>query len=320
MTKEEKQALKEQKAAEKAAKKEATKNKPIYKKWWFWLIIVVVIIAIIPKGKSDDTNKTETTAAVKEETTAAVKEETTTAAEEIKYTVSVNPKVNDEDGTVLFEVKTNMPESTKFNVKVSDGKGYEKTDTATILNNGSGFTAEFDDNGKGLNGHYTVEVSNDELNEKFEYDFEWNNIQGSIGELNALAKAESYLSFSGFSKKGLKEQLEFEGFTSDEAQFGVDNCGADWNEQAVRKAESYIDLSGFSKKGLKEQLEFEGFTSEEAEYGVENITVDWNEQAGRKAESYMDLSSFSKSALIDQLKFEGFTSEEAEYGATVVGY
>jgi hypothetical protein len=62
--------------------------------------------------------------------------------------------------------------------------------------------------------------------------------------------------------------LEFEGFSYDEAQYGVNNCGANWNEQAAKKAKTYLDFSSFSRQGLKEQLEFEGFTNEQAEYGV----------------------------------------------------
>lgn len=34
----------------------------------------------------------------------------------------------------------------------------------------------------------------------------------TLGEINALQKAESYLRMGGFSKQSLKDQLEFEGF------------------------------------------------------------------------------------------------------------
>ena len=64
------------------------------------------------------------------------------------------------------------------------------------------------------------------------------------------------------------EQLEYEGFSNESSTFAVDNCGADWNEQAAKKAKSYLDFSSFSRDGLIEQLEYEGFTAEQAEYGV----------------------------------------------------
>lgn len=73
---------------------------------------------------------------------------------------------------------------------------------------------------------------------------------------------------SGFSYSGLINQLEYEKFTTEEATYGADNCGADWNEQAAIKAKSYLDSSSFSRDGLIKQLEYEGFTNEQAAYGV----------------------------------------------------
>lgn len=90
----------------------------------------------------------------------------------------------------------------------------------------------------------------------------------TVGEANAKKKAESYLSFSGFSKKGLIEQLEFEGFSTAEATYGVENIVVDWDVQAGRKAESYMSFQAFSATGLMEQLIFEGFTKEQAAYGA----------------------------------------------------
>lgn len=92
-----------------------------------------------------------------------------------------------------------------------------------------------------------------------------------MGHKNAVRKAESYLSFTAFSYKGLIEQLEYEGFTKEEATYGADNVDADWNEQAAKKAQSYLDMTAFSKDGLIEQLEYEGFTKEEATYGAESV-------------------------------------------------
>lgn len=90
----------------------------------------------------------------------------------------------------------------------------------------------------------------------------------TTGQKNALEKAKSYLKFAAFSYTGLIEQLEFEEFSTEEATYGADNCGADWFEQAAKKAASYLKYSSFSKQGLIEQLEFEGFTHEQAVYGA----------------------------------------------------
>jgi len=92
----------------------------------------------------------------------------------------------------------------------------------------------------------------------------------TAGQRNAIKSAESYLSGpSAFSKSGLIEQLEFEGFSRSDAAFAVSHVDVSWKEQAVKSAESYLDgPSAFSRSGLIEQLEFEGFTSSQAEYAV----------------------------------------------------
>lgn len=93
----------------------------------------------------------------------------------------------------------------------------------------------------------------------------------TMGQRNALSKAHDYLAIMAFSHSGLIKQLEFEGFTKDEATYGADNCGADWNEQAAKKAQDYIDIMSFSRQGLIDQLKYEGFTQSQAEYGVSAV-------------------------------------------------
>lgn len=86
---------------------------------------------------------------------------------------------------------------------------------------------------------------------------------------NAMSTAASYLSFAPFSHSRLIEQLEFEGFSHEDATFAADHCGADWNEQAYKTAKSYLDFTSFSYERLVDQLIFEGFTEEQARYGVD---------------------------------------------------
>ncbi len=91
------------------------------------------------------------------------------------------------------------------------------------------------------------------------------------GEQNALADAESYLSLMSFSYPGLIDQLQYEGYSVDEATFAADHCGADWSEQAVRHAESYLNLISLSRDGLVTQLEYDGFTEEEANFAADAV-------------------------------------------------
>jgi type IV secretory pathway VirB10-like protein len=85
---------------------------------------------------------------------------------------------------------------------------------------------------------------------------------------NAFRSAESYLSFMAFSRSGLIEQLEYEGYSLADATYGVDGQMADWNAQAAKSAESYLEFMSFSRSGLIDQLMFEGYSQAEAEYGV----------------------------------------------------
>lgn len=91
------------------------------------------------------------------------------------------------------------------------------------------------------------------------------------GMRNALKAAKNYLDFMPFSYSGLIEQLKYEGYTTSEATYAVDHCGADWYAQAVRSAENYLELMAFSRSGLIEQLEYEGYTHDQAVYAVEQV-------------------------------------------------
>ena len=90
----------------------------------------------------------------------------------------------------------------------------------------------------------------------------------TIGQKNARESAESYLDFSAFSRQGLIDQLEFEEYSTEDAEYAVDALDVDWKEQAAKSAESYLEFSTFSREGLIDQLVFEGYTQEEAEFGV----------------------------------------------------
>ena len=91
----------------------------------------------------------------------------------------------------------------------------------------------------------------------------------SPGMRNALQSAKDYLDAMSFSRKGLIEQLEYEGYSSSEAEYAVEHCGADWNKQAYDMAKDYLEVMAFSRSSLIEQLEFEGFTHSQAVYGVD---------------------------------------------------
>ncbi|UPU40236.1 Ltp family lipoprotein [Erysipelothrix sp. Poltava] len=50
-------------------------------------------------------------------------------------------------------------------------------------------------------------------------------VQIQIGIYKLAQKAQDYLNYTSFSRDGLIEQLEFEGFSSEEALYGVEKVG-----------------------------------------------------------------------------------------------
>ena len=91
---------------------------------------------------------------------------------------------------------------------------------------------------------------------------------------NAARSAKHYLTMSGFSRKGLINQLSSdagEGYAVADATAAVDSLSVDWNEQAVRSAKQYLQITGFSCKGLIDQLSSsagDSYTTEQASHGA----------------------------------------------------
>ncbi len=63
------------------------------------------------------------------------------------------------------------------------------------------------------------------------------NVTLTTSQEQAVKKAKSYIDFFAFSRNGLIEQLEFEGFTKEDSTYAVDYLKIDWKEQAEKKKE-----------------------------------------------------------------------------------
>ena len=90
----------------------------------------------------------------------------------------------------------------------------------------------------------------------------------TVSQRNARRSASNYLSVMAFSRSGLIAQLEYEGFSTDDATYAVTILNPSWYQQAAAKAQEYLRVMPFSRSGLIAQLEYEGFTQDEAVYGV----------------------------------------------------
>lgn len=94
---------------------------------------------------------------------------------------------------------------------------------------------------------------------------------GTISRAQAVGEAKDYLHSSAFSRKGLIEQLEYEGFSHGDSVYGASHAGANWMVQAVKSAKEYLRSSHFSAHSLFEQLVYEGFTAAQAWHGVHAV-------------------------------------------------
>jgi len=103
----------------------------------------------------------------------------------------------------------------------------------------------------------------------------------TTAQSSAIRSAKSYLSFAGFSRAGLLEQLTSEygeGFAGEDAEFAVaqlESTGeVDWNQEAVESAKSYLEFQGFSRDGLYDQLTSEygeQFTPDQANFALSAV-------------------------------------------------
>lgn len=90
---------------------------------------------------------------------------------------------------------------------------------------------------------------------------------------NAISMAYSYLDTMPFSKAGLSDQLQYEGFKRPVADYAVNHIRVSWPKQAIRMAKSYLNTMAFSCSGLIDQLVYEKFSRANATYGANHTSA-----------------------------------------------
>lgn len=95
--------------------------------------------------------------------------------------------------------------------------------------------------------------------------------------LTALNKAVFYSSRMYMSKAGIYNQLTSEygeKYSSEAAQYAIDNLVSDYNANALKKAKDYQSKMNMSPESIRDQLVSdygEKFTPEEAEYAIQHL-------------------------------------------------
>ena len=137
-------------------------------------------------------------------------------------------------------------------------------------------------------------------------------------EWDALVLAVNYLRYYPYSQESLTEALSCE-YSEDAVQYAVDNCGADWAEQAVRCLDYYLDY-GYTRSDLREMLEYEGYADEEIEAAMTSPSIDWNEQALCSAVTCLDYGyGYSETMLSNYLLEGGYSEEEKDFALANCG-
>ncbi|GAF39710.1 hypothetical protein FC83_GL000858 [Agrilactobacillus composti DSM 18527 = JCM 14202] len=92
-----------------------------------------------------------------------------------------------------------------------------------------------------------------------------------------MIKAATYSKTMHMSKQGIYDQLTSEygeKYSTEAAQYAVDNLKADYNANALAKAKDYQTNMAMSPESIREQLTStagEKFTPEEAGYAIQHL-------------------------------------------------
>lgn len=268
-----------------------TNKKSILKKWWFWIIILIILGGAFSTGGDNlDTAGNLQNDAIKENEGSNTSNDNNLSSAEVSNDIST---LTLGQKNALNSAKAYLNYSAfsyKGLIEQLEYEKYSNEDATYAADNcGADWNKQAVKSAKSYLEYSSF--SREGLIEQLEYEgFSYeeavygaeeaygaettsnvsNNTSGTtIGQKNALDSAKAYLNYSAFSYQGLIKQLEYEQYSSEEATYAADNCGADWNEQATKAAKSYLEYSSFSRDSLIEQLQYEEFTYEQAVYGVE---------------------------------------------------
>lgn len=215
-----------------------------YKKWWFWVIVVLAFI-IFSCNVLTNTNTTTSSNTINNTNKTSNKATNTNVKiEKAKVTVVDFSQMSKEE--IQNWCNTNK-------VKCTLTEDYSDT-----IEKGTFVSQSAEANSTIYEGDKIIII----------YSL---GKEPAIGQKNALKTGKDYLRTMSFSYTGLIKQLEYEGYSKEEATYGADNCGADWNEQAAKMAKEYMNTMSFSRSGLINQLKYEGFTNAQAEYGASAV-------------------------------------------------
>lgn len=131
---------------------------------------------------------------------------------------------------------------------------------------------------------------------------------------DAIVDAKKYLEEKPYSNEELFQQLRRR-YSYESTNVAMENCGADWKEQAVRQAELLAKdaNNAYSQTALKAALEGHMYTVDEVDYALENAKVDYQQQAVKAVQALLGTTGYCEKEIVNKLTGKiGFTEEDVQ--------
>ena len=137
-------------------------------------------------------------------------------------------------------------------------------------------------------------------------------------KIQATEAAMMLLSRNAYSRKEARQELMDDGFSWENAHYGLENCGADWEMQTLLAARSYIYNVDTSEETLVRMLLENGHDPEAVMAALENLNADWNQEAVRKGKRWVEDHFKNRKELMRYLESSGFTAEQSQYAVNEI--
>lgn len=241
-------------------------KKPFYKKWWVWVLAIVVIYILFGIFTPE------------EKIFLKLDKDTVTLNKDIEAKTSFD--TNKGNKYKVFDYKTNkkllsgtaktgrvnleIPMSGKYKIAVYTDDGQETSKRLTVRP----LKLSVNELTNSKDSSNTTDTNNSTDNKT--------NSSVPAEYKSALTSAERYSSLLHMSQQAIYKQLtsESDKFSSESAQYAIDNMKADWNSNALESAKEYQAQLSMSPEAIREQLSSPdggGFTQEQADYAIQHL-------------------------------------------------
>ena len=131
---------------------------------------------------------------------------------------------------------------------------------------------------------------------------------------DAYFEAFSLYTNGYYSRVGLIDRMENEGYVYEDAVWAVDRIDADWYADAIGYANYLLGQDNYTRGELWNDLYYAYFTEDQCDYGVANCSADWAYECLLLANNY--LYEYAPCAPYDlkmQFMDGGWTQDEIDY-------